>query len=72
MKQIVDVSTGEIIVRDLTENEIAEQEEISANTEAINAEIESSNAAKLLLKESAMAKLSALGLTNEEIAAIIG
>lgn len=72
MKQIVDVSTGEIIVRDLTENEIAEQEEISANTEAVNAEIESSNAAKLLLKESAMAKLSALGLTNEEIAAIIG
>jgi hypothetical protein len=72
MKQIVDVSTGKIIVRDLTENEIAEQEEISANTESANAEVESSNAAKLLLRESATAKLSALGLTSEEISAIIG
>ena len=72
MKQIVDVLTGKITVRDLTEIEIAEQEEISANTESANAEIQSSNAAKLLLKESATAKLSALGLTSEEIAAIIG
>lgn len=63
---IVDAVTGEIIERELTEEEL-EQLEIDATNEANrNAEQD----AKAAARESALAKLADLGLTAEEIAAL--
>jgi hypothetical protein len=55
------------LVREMTEEEIAELPE-PLNEESIEAQIQ----ARLEAKASASAKLAALGLTTEEINAIIG
>lgn len=66
----VDCSTGESIERDMTEEEIANMEAMRAEAEARRAE-EEAQAAKIAAdKESAQAKLAALGLTPDEIAAL--
>jgi hypothetical protein len=62
-----DALTGETITRELTPEEIAELPE-SLNEESIESQIQ----ARLEAKASASVKLSALGLTEEEINAIIG
>jgi hypothetical protein len=59
--------TGETITRELTPEEIAELPE-SLNEESIESQIQ----ARLEAKASASVKLSVLGLTEEEINAIIG
>lgn len=64
-----DAISGEIIVRDMTTEEIAQHEAevaavATAKAQALNAAAE--------LKASAMAKLAALGLTEDEAKAIIG
>jgi hypothetical protein len=46
------------------------QEEIDAKIQQVEAEAEAREAAKAAAKESAQAKLTALGLSDEEIAAI--
>ena len=61
-----DALTGETITRELTTEEIALLPE--ASDESIEAKIQ----AQMEAKASASAKLSALGLTEEEINAIIG
>ena len=72
MKYIVDVGTGETVIEPLTEAEIAiestalEAAEERAASERLAAE------AKELSKESARAKLAALGLTEDEIKALVG
>ena len=62
-----DALTGETIIRELTPEEIAAIPE-PLNEESIEAQIQ----ARLEARASAPAKLSALGLTEEEINAIIG
>jgi hypothetical protein len=70
-KVVVDCSTGISEVVPLSVEEIA-QREIDAAAYAIQqAEREAAEAARIAAKASAEAKLSALGLTSEEIAAIL-
>jgi len=63
---IVDAATGEVTERPLTAEEIAEREAMQAEAEARQAEAD----AKVAARESALAKLKALGLSDEEIAAL--
>jgi len=63
---IVDVSTGETIERDLTEEEISQQAEILKQEKKQQAEAK----AKAEARTSALAKLAALGLTEAEIASL--
>jgi DNA-binding NarL/FixJ family response regulator len=63
---IFDAATGEVIERPLTPDEIAEREVMQTEFEARQAEAE----AKVTARESALAKLAALGLTADEVAAL--
>lgn len=63
---IVDAATGEVIERDLTAEELADLENVKAESEARKAEQD----AKAAARTSALAKLADLGLTAEEIAAL--
>lgn len=58
--------TGEIIEREITEQEISNLQAFQAEAEAIKAEAD----AKIAARESALAKLAALGLTQDEINAL--
>jgi hypothetical protein len=58
--------TGEIIERQLTSEEILEREAMALELEAQKAEAQ----AKAHARESALAKLAALGLTQDEINAL--
>jgi hypothetical protein len=62
----VDVATGEEIIRPLTASEIAEREAMAQ----AEAEREAEAQAKVNARESALAKLAALGLTQDEINAL--
>ncbi|MGA0096700.1 MAG: hypothetical protein ACO3IP_09320 [Burkholderiaceae bacterium] len=55
-------------IREATPDEIARLEQIAAETAAQEAAVAAQNAAK----QSARAKLAALGLTDEEIHALLG
>ena len=75
MKTIVNASTGEVSIHPLTEEEIVE---LQARADALEAEEAEAyaEAASILeaeetAKESARAKLSALGLTEAEVAALV-
>jgi DNA-binding NarL/FixJ family response regulator len=61
-----DAATGEVTERPLTADEIAERETLQAEAEARQAEAD----AKATARESALAKLKALGLTQAEISAL--
>jgi DNA-binding NarL/FixJ family response regulator len=63
---IFDAATGEVTERPLTSDEIVELEKMQAEAEAQRAEAD----AKLAARESALAKLAELGLTEEEIGAL--
>lgn len=71
-KIIIDCSTGEQTVVPLTAEEIAQIEADAAEFAAEKAAREAEEAAKAAAKASALAKLAALGLTEEEAAAIAG
>jgi hypothetical protein len=60
---ILDASNGQVIERPLTEDEIAELQFLSSQTQAA---LDANEA----VRSSALAKLAALGLTEEEIAAL--
>ena len=66
----VDCSTGVETVRDMTAEEIESMQVAIAANEAQRLEQEVAEAAKAEAKASAEAKLAALGLTPEEIAAL--
>lgn len=68
----IDCSTGESIERDMTEAELEAQAAMQAQAEEQRAAEDAAKAASDALKASAEAKLAALGLTAEEIAALIG
>lgn len=63
---IINAATGETIERPLTADELAQRELFIAESEALQAEAE----AKVAARESALAKLAALGLTADEVAAL--
>ena len=63
---VVDGETGEVVERPLTSDEIAELEASKNDYDQKEADRE----AQIAARESALAKLSALGLTQEEIEAL--
>lgn len=69
-KLIVDIAKGTQEYVDLTPAEIAERDQMAAQAAEERAEREAAEAAKADAKLAAQAKLQALGLTGEEIAAI--
>jgi hypothetical protein len=66
----INCETGEVIERPLTAEEMAQREAEAAAYAVELAEREAIKAAAQAAKESAQAKLAALGLTAEEIAAL--
>lgn len=68
----VNCETGEQTIIELTDEEIAQMEADRAAWEAQKAAQEAEVQAKAEAKASAIAKLAALGLTEEEAAAIAG
>jgi hypothetical protein len=62
----VNATTGEQVIRELTPSEITECQILAAQDIQLQADLE----AKKQARESALAKLAALGLTEEEIAAL--
>ena len=71
-KLIVDCSTGERQIVELTDEEIAEREAMAAQAEADRLATEEQAAQVAAQKQSAQDKLKALGLTDLEIAALVG
>jgi hypothetical protein len=71
-KVIVDCSTGEETILPLTADEIAQLKTDRAQAEADRAAAQAEADAKAEAKASALAKLAALGLTEEEAAALAG
>lgn len=69
-KLVVDCETGEQTIVPLTEEELAEREQMRIQAEADQAQREAEELAKAEAKASAQAKLAALGLTEAEIAAL--
>ena len=69
-KLIVDCSTGETTEVELTAAEIAEREAMAAEYAVQKAQEDADKAAAEAAKESANAKLKALGLTDAEISAL--
>jgi hypothetical protein len=69
-KIVVDCSTGKETIVPLTAEEIAQLEADRAAWEAAQAAAEAEAQAKAAAKAAAEAKLAALGLTAEEIAAL--
>jgi hypothetical protein len=71
-KLVIDCSTGEATELPLTEDELAQREVDRLAYEAMEAERIAKEQAKAQAEASAISKLSALGLTAEEIAALKG
>lgn len=71
-KVIVDCSTGEQSVVPLTAEEIADLEAAAAQAEADRVAAEAEAAQKAAIKQAAQDKLKALGLTDLEVAALVG
>ena len=71
-KVIVDCSTGLQEVVPLTAEEIADLEAAAAQAEADRLAAEQEAAQKAALKQAAQDKLKALGLTDLEVAALVG
>jgi hypothetical protein len=70
-KIVVDCSTGEQTIVPLTAEEVAQRETDAAAYAAQQAIQEAEEAAKATAKASAESKLAALGLTAEEVSAIL-
>ena len=71
-KVIVDCSSGEVSYVPLTQEELDEREALAAQAEQERLEREQLEAAKLADKQSAIEKLAALGLSDNEISALVG
>jgi DNA-binding transcriptional regulator YhcF (GntR family) len=69
---IINAATGERIERDFTEEELVQRAADQAAFEEAEAARIAEEEAKATAKASALAKLAALGLTEEEAAAIVG
>ena len=71
-KVIINCETGEETIVPLTAEEIAQREKDATEWEARRAAMEAELEAKAEAKASALAKLEALGLSEEEAKAIAG
>lgn len=71
LKAVVDCSTGEVSMIPLTEEEIAEREAAALAYAAEKATADAAAAAKEAARQSGIAKLLALGLTEEEANALV-
>jgi hypothetical protein len=71
-KVIVDCATGESTIVPLTEEELAQRETDRLAYEAQEATRLAAEEAKAVAQASAISKLTALGLTSDEIAALKG
>ena len=69
-KKIIDCETGEIIERELNEEELAQQEEDTETGIAIQSELDALRAESEAKKATAEAKLAALGLNSDDLAAL--
>ena len=69
---IVNAATGEVVERDRTPDEQAQYEADVAAALAAQQEAEALEAERVAARESAVAKLSALGLNEVEINAMMG
>lgn len=70
-KTVIDGATGEAIRVELTAEELAERETVRIQAEAEQAAREATEQAKADAKASGIAKLLALGLTEEEANALL-
>jgi hypothetical protein len=68
----INCETGEVTERPLTADEIAANEAAQAQAEADAIAAEEVAAAKAAAKASAQAKLATLGLTADEVSALLG
>lgn len=68
----IDALTGQVIERDFTEEEKAQRDKDAKEAEKAAKGLAKEEKAKAAAKESALAKLAALGLTEEEAKAIFG
>ena len=68
----INCETGEVIERPLTADEIAANEAAAAQAEADRLAAEEVAQAKAAAKASAQAKLATLGLTADEVSALLG
>ena len=68
----INCATGEVVERPLTADEIAQREADAEAAAAVEAEKIAAEETKSAAKASALAKLTALGLTEEEALAIVG
>jgi hypothetical protein len=71
-KIVVDCSTGEVSEIELTQEEVAQREADAAAYADAKALEEAEATAKAAAKASAEGKLTALGLTADEVAALLG
>jgi hypothetical protein len=70
MLTIFDAATGKLINRELTLEEITEYEKMQLDAKLLQEQIQAEQDAKASARASALAKLVALGLTEEEIGAL--
>ena len=68
----INCQTGEMEIVELTDEEIAANEQAALEYAQIEAQREAEAQAKAEIKASALAKLAALGLTEDEAKAIAG
>jgi hypothetical protein len=71
-KIVINCATGVEEIIELTDAEVAQMEADAAIAEEKRQEVEAAEAAKAAAAASAVAKLEAIGLTAEEIAALRG
>lgn len=72
MRYELNVTTGQLVDRDPTPEELAQEAVDRAAASAAQAGRDAAEAAKVAAKASAQAKLAALGLTESEISALLG
>lgn len=71
-KLVIDCESGIQTVVPLTEEELLEREEMAAQAEQDRLAREAAEQEKAAAKQSAIEKLAALGLSDNEIAALVG
>lgn len=69
---VLDAATGQMTHREMTDAEHAEYEQRVAASEAEQATKSEAAKTAIAAKKSARSKLKALGLTDDEIAALVG
>jgi len=69
---IIDATTGVAVERDMTHDEVAQREADAAAAATAEAEREAAARTKASKRQSALGKLKAIGLDDDEIAALLG